>query len=327
MSDEISALGTYGSLGSLGAYGSYDPTMMMGMMSNYSGYGMMNPMMMGGYGMGMGGLGTNYMDQYMEYMKKYNEYMEKMEERRVEHATQMHKKTQLAEVANLSAHDQAFFLKAVEDGDVQHGIREIHDAIRRGNMDYVTQKFFELKQEIYNKFSEYFQTTDGNINTDEKIKQYICILYSEIAGTYASSNGVKPDLKHDIQTYGETPWQNAFNRTYLGNHGHNQLNAEQALHQMFGTGINDEGSKKKAEMFGAWTARAAEVGTAGVAGSVAGVTALGLARFFTPNFLLKHVPEAVASNSVVKWGTKFKTWGKGFGLAAMAADALWQLTR
>ena len=233
----------------------------------------------------------------------------------------------LAEVANLSAHDQAFFLKAVEDGDVQHGIREIHDAIRRGNMDYVAQKFFELKQEIYNKFSEYFQTSDGNINTDEKIKQYICILYSEIAGGYASSNGIKPDLKHDIETYGETPMQHGFNKTYLGNKGHNQLNAEQALNQMFGTGINDEGSKIKAEKIGSYAARAAEVGTAGVAGSIAGMTALGLAKFFAPDFLVKRIPDAIATNSAVKWGTRFRTWGKGVGLAAMALDILWQIGR
>ena len=328
MSDGISALGTYGGLGT-GAYNFYDPAMMgMGSYGSYGSYGMMNPMMMGGYGMGMGigGYG-NYMDQYMEMYKKYNEAMEKIEERRVEHGIKMHQKEQMAEVANLSAHDQAFFEKAVVDGDVQEGIREIHDAIRRGDMDNVTQKFFELKQEIYNKFNEYFRSTDGNINTDEKVKRYICILYSEIAGGYASSGGIKPDLKHDIAAYGETPWQHGFSKTYFGNSGHNQLNAEQALNQMFGTRINDEGSKKKAEMFGTWAARAAEVGTAGVAGSVAGVTALGLGKFLTPSFATKWIPDAIATNSVVKWGTKFKTWGKGAALATMALDILWQLGR
>ena len=326
MTEGISALGTYG-LGSAGLYGSYDPTM-MGMMGSF-GSGMMNPMLMGGYGMGMGalGMGSNYMDQYMELMKKYQEYAEKMEERKVEHSIEMHRKAQFAEVANLSAHDQAFFMKAVEDGDVQHGIREIHDAIRRGNMDYVTQKFFELKQEIYNKFSEYFRTSDGNINTDEKIKQYICILYSEIAGGYASSNGIKPDLKHDIEAYGETPLQHGFNKTFLNNKGHNQLNAEQALNQMFGTGINDEGSKAKAEKIGTYAARAAEIGTAGAAGSLAGMTALGLAKFFAPDFLINRIPDTVATSNATKWATKYKTWGKGAGIAAIALDILWQMTR
>ena len=331
----ISALGNYG-LGSSGAYSSYDP-LMMSMMGGYGYGGMMDPSMtmMGGYGMGMMnpmmmGMGTdpatggNYMDRYMEYLQKYNEYTERMEERRLQHATEMHRKTQLAEVSNLSAHDQSFFLKAVEDGDVQHCVREIHDAIRRGNMDYVVKTFYELKQVIYNKFSDYFKTSDGNINSDEKIKQYICILYSEIAGGYAISGGIKPDLKNDILTYGETPWQHGFNKTYLGNSGHNKLNAEDALNQMFGTGINDAGSKAKAEKIGEWAARGAEVATAGAVGTAAGVTALGAAKLFTPGFLKRS---AIASNGLVKWGTKFKTWGKGVGLLAAGADILWQLSR
>ena len=337
--ESISPLGNIG-LGSSGYYSSYDP-MMMAMMGGY-GYGsMMDPSMsmMGGYGMGMGMMnpmilgaadatGTgNYMDRYMDYLQKYNEYAEKMEERKLQHATEMHRKSQLAEVANLSAHDQSFFLKAVEDGDVQHCVREMHDAIRRGNMDYVVKTFFELKQVIYNKFSDYFKSSDGNVNSDEKIKQYICILYSEIAGGYASSGGIKPDLKNDVLTYGETPWQHGFNKTYLGNSGHNQLNAEDALNQMFGTGINDAGSKAKAEKIGAWTARGAEVATAGAVGTVAGVTALGAAKFFTPSWVAKHCPEAVASNGLFKWGTKFKTWGKGVGLAAAGLDILWQMSR
>ena len=327
MPDGISAIGTYG-LGSAGLYGSYDPTMMSMMGSNF---GMMNPMLMSGYGMGGGTVGVggyeNLMNQYMEMQKRYNEYAEKMEERKVEHGIQMHKKAQLAEVANLSAHDQAFFLKAVEDGEVQRGIREIHDNIRKGNIDYVVQKFFELKQEIYNKFSDYFQSSEGGINTDERVKQYICILYSEIAGGYASSNGIKPDLIHDIEKYGETPFQHGMNSAFLNNKGHNKLNAEQALHQMFGTGVNDAGSKKKAEMLGEYAGRAKEAALAGVLGTAGGFTALGLAKFFTPDFVTKRIPDAIATNNFSKWATKYKTWGKGAGLGLMALDILWQMGR
>ncbi len=331
MTEGISALGTYG-LGGTGFYGTYDPTM-IGMMGSY-GSGMMNPMMMnpmmmGGYGMGMGamGMGSSYMDQYMDSLKKYNEYMEKMEERKVEHAIQMHKKEQMAEVANLSAHDQAFFMKAVEDGDVQHGIREIHDAIRKKNLSYAAQKFFELKQEIYNKFSEYFKTTEGNINTDEKIKQYICILYSEIAGGYASSNGVKPDLKNDIEKYGENSFENAFNSHWFGNKDHNQLTSEQALYQMFGTGEQDIGTKKNMAMLGTATAAVGEALGAGVVGGAAGATIYGTCRAVLPNklgfgnwgwehnlakkFNLKRLPGAM------KWSA----------IAAGLVDIAWQLGR
>ena len=334
--NNISPLGNYG-LGSSGLYSSYDP-LMMSMMGGY-GYGsMMDPSMsMMGYGMGMGYMNPmmmtdstgsgNYMDRYMEYLQKYNEYAEKMEERKLQHATEMHRKSQLAEVANLSSHDQAFFLKAVEDGDVQHCVREMHDAIRRGNMDYAVQAFYGLKQVIYNKFSDYFKSSEGNVNSDEKIKQYICILYSEIAGGYASSGGIKPDLKNDVLTYGETPLQHGFNKTYLGNKGHNKLNAEDALNQMFGTGINDEGSKAKAEKIGSYAARGAEALTAGAVGGVAGATALGALKFFTPSWATKHCPSAIADNSIVKWGTRYRTWGKTAAIAAIAADILWQMGR
>ena len=285
MTAGISALGTYGGLGSTGAYSSYDPTM-MGMMGSYGSY--MNPMMMGGFGMGlgsygMGGFDENYMNQYMERLKKYNEYMEQMEERKVEHGIAMHKKAQLAEVANLSAHDQAFFEKAVVDGDVQHGIREIHDAIRNKNLSYAAQKFYELKQEIYNKFSEYFKTSDGNINTDEKIKQYICILYSEIAGAYASSNGVKPDLKNDLDKYGESTFEQAFWSHWLGNKDHNKLTGAQAKYQMFGTAEQDTGTKKNIAMVGTGLSVAGEALAAGAAGGGAGAATLCLGRALTPN--------------------------------------------
>lgn len=332
MTEGISALGTYGGLGA-GAYNYYDPTMMMGMMNgvggNYWTNPMMNPMMMGGYGMGMGmsADSTENKNPYLEMYKQYYEAMEKLEEQRLEHQVQMHKKTQLAEVANLSDHDQSFFLKAVQDGDIQHGIREIHDAIRRKNLSYATQKFYELKQEIYNRFSEYFQSTEGNINTDEKIKQYICILYSEIAGAYASSGGIKPDLKDDFDKYGENSFENAFNSHWFGNKNHNQLTGEQAKHQCFGTAEQDTGTKAIMAKLGTGTAAVGEVATASAIGGAVGATGFALGRMLLPNklgwgkisfehnlakkFNLKRLPGAI----------KFCALGLGI------ADAFWQFTR
>lgn len=327
----ISAIGNYG-LGGTG-YSSYDPTM-MAMMSGYGSYGMMNPAMMSSYGMGMnpmmsglGGMyGGSFMNQQLEMLKEYYKFQEELEKFKLEHATEMHKTQQMAEVANLSAHDQAFFLKAMEDGYVQQGIREIYDNIRSGNQDYVVKKFYELKQGIATKFSDYFNTADGAKNSRENINNLIRLLYAEIGGGF-TADGTKPDLINDIKSYGENPWQHGFNKTYLGNKGHNKLNAEEALNQMFGTGINDTGSKAKAEKIGSWCARGAEVATAGVTGLAAGAAALGLTKFFTPGFITKHVPEAISGNSLVKWGTKYGTWAKGAGLAAMGLDALWQLCR
>jgi hypothetical protein len=339
----ISALGSYG-LGSSGAYSSYDP-LMMSMMGNYGygsmtdpammmngGYGMnfMNPMMMpmmGGYGAGMyaaDSTGNNsYIDRLTEMYEKYNAMTEKLEERRLQHATEMHRKTQLSEVANLSSHDQAFFLKAVEDGDVQHCVREIHDAIRKQNMAYATKIFYELKQVIFNKFSDYFKTSDGNVNSEEKIKQYICILYSEIAGGYASSGGIKPDLKDDILKYGPTSAEKGFFNSLFGNKKQNKLTGEETLYQMFGTGFEDVDYKEKVEKAAGWAGRTAQVGAAGLIGGAAGITALGTAKFFTPGWITRNCP----TNRAIKWATKFKTWGKTGALVAMGADILWQMSR
>ena len=328
----ISPLGNIG-LGSTGAYSSYDP-LMMSMMGSYGGYGM-NPaaMMTGGYGAGMmnpmmGMYGGSFVAQQMEAMKEIYKMQEDLEKQRLEHATEMHKQQQLAEVTNLSSHDQAFFLKAMKDGYIQQGIREIYDAIRNGNQDYVVQKFYELKQGILNnpEYSEYLNDKKGGINSKENINNYIRLLYSEIAGGY-TPGAPKPDLIDDIKTYGENPFWHGFNKTWLGNSGHNKLNAEEALNQMFGTGINDKGSKEKAEWLGCWGARAGETAAAGAAGFLGGATALGIAKFLIPEIVTKHIPTGVATNSFVKWGTKFKTWGKIGLIGAIIADVAWQMAR
>lgn len=326
----ISPIGNFG-LGSSGAYSSYDPSMMMSMMS---GYGVMNPILgtFGGMGGGvpymnpmMGG-GANYYTQYMEAMKSIYKQQEEIEKQRLQSATEMHAMKEMAEYYNLSAHDQAFFSKAMLDGYIQQGIREMYDGIRKGNMDYVVQKFYELKQGILNKYSDHFASAEGGINSKENINNYIRILYSEIAGAY-TPGAPKPDLINDIQAYGETPFWHGFNKTWLGNKGHNQLNAEEALNQMFGTGINDAGSKAKAEQIGGYVSRAGEVAAAGVAGSVAGATALGVTKLFTPSFITKAIPDAITTNGLVKWSTKFGTWAKAGALALAVGDILWQMAR
>ena len=127
MPGAISAIGNIG-LGSTGAYSSYDPTLM----SMMGGYGAMNPAMMStmnplmsGY-TGMSGMyGGSFYEQQMQMMKYYMQMQEEMEKYKLQHATEMHSLTQEASVANLSAHDKAFFYKAMEDGYVQQVIREI----------------------------------------------------------------------------------------------------------------------------------------------------------------------------------------------------------
>ena len=105
------------------------------------------------------------------------------------------------------------------------------------------------------------------------------------------------------------------------------MTGEDTLNQMFGTGIKDAGYKAKVEKVAGWAGRGAQVASAGALGSIAGVAALGTAKFLTPSWVAKHCPDAIASNGAFKWGTKFKTWGKGFGLAAAGLDILWQMSK
>ncbi len=250
-------------------FGSYYDPMSYALYSgygNYGSYGMMNPMldyssamMMNNPAMGM--YGGTFMQTQMEALKEYNKFQEDLEKQRLDHTTEMHRKQQLAEVANLNDHEQTFLLKVMSDGFVKKGIRDIYDEIRQGHSDSVVQKFYELKQEIINKYSNYLNTPEGSVNLASNLNEYINIMYSEIGKNF--QNGVKPDLRSDIRAFGETSFQHGWNNYWLGNHGHNKLNAEQTLNQLFGNGINDTGSKKKAEYVG-------EVASAATTGALVG---------------------------------------------------------
>lgn len=324
----ISPIGSLG-LGSTGAYSSYDPMSMM-----MSGYGM-NPMtsMMGGMNfmnpmmMGMNPvMGGNYMDQLKENYTAYNKMMEEIEERRLQHGIEMHRQKELAQVSNLSAHDQKFFLEAMEDGFIQQGIREIYDNIREGNLGYVNKKFYELKQEILNKYSDHFKNPDGSINSKENINDYIRRLYAKIAGSY-NPGAPEPDMINDIKSYGETEFKNGLLSKIFPNSGHNTPTAEEALYQMFGREYHDKGSKQKMHQAGELAGGALQVAGAGLIGGTLGAAALGVAKFLTPDFITKHIPDRVATNSVVKWATKYRTAFKCFALPAAVIDFLWQITQ
>ena len=119
----------------------------------------------------------------------------------------------------------------------------------------------------------------------------------------------------DIKTYGENALQHGWNKTFLGNSSHNKLNAEEALNQMFGTAINDAGSKEKAEMIGSGAAWVGEALGAGAVGTAAGLSFAGLGKIFTPKSWAKTLE------------FKFGRWGKIGALAAAAGDVIWQMSR
>lgn len=313
MTEGISAIGSYGGLGSAGLYGSYyDPSMMMSMMGGYGSYGMTNPMMMGG--MGMMGMYNPSFAGYTEMMKNMYSAQNEINKLQLQNATEMHAAKEEAQVYNAQVHDRTFFNTVAVNGDVQNGIREIYKGIHDGDMDYVAQKYYELKQVILNKYSDHFNNSLGGINDKENIDHYISTLYSEIAGGY-NPGAPKPDLRNDILTYGESAFEHGMNTSFMGNSGHNKLSAEECLNQIYGTRINDEGSKQKAEWLGQKAGKAKELGLAAGAGVIGGLGIWGLGRL---------TPIKAVSN-LFKGKAKAAAWIGGLGLAA--ADWLWQASR
>ncbi len=303
----LSSIGSYGGLGSTGLYGSYyDPS--MAMMSGYGSYGMTNPMMMSGLGMMNGMYNPSFMSNYTDMMKNMYSAQNEIQKMQLQNQVDMHAAQQNAQVQNGAAHNEAFFKMIMEDGYAKNAVREIYDAIRVSNMDAVATKYYELKQMILNKYNDYFTNSVGGQNDRENIDYYISTLYSEIGGGL-NPNGLKPDLRTDIKTYGETPLEHGMNTTFLGNSGHHKLTAEECLNQIYGTPIDDQGSKAHAEKIGRGVGRVKEFGIAAAAGAAGGATVLGLAK------------------TLPKVGKKFNGLGKwAWGGAAVGAilDILWQ---
>lgn len=304
----ISSIGMYGGLGSADLYGSYYNPAMMSMMGNYGGLGM-NPMM-GSYGMGMMGAMYNpeYMNQYTEMMKNMYNAENEIQKMRLQNQVNMHAAKEEAQVFNHKIHNETFFNKIMEDGFVKNAVREIYDAVHDSNMDAVATKYFELKQMILNKYGDHFANSVGGQNDKENIDEYISTVYSEIGGAL-NPNGTKPDLRRDIKTYGENPFEHGKNSTFMGNNGHNRLTAEQCLNQIYGTPINDKGSKAHAETFGRAFGRVEEFACVAGAGAAAGAAT------------------SLIGRTIPGIGKAFKGFGKWtWGVAALASigDILWQ---
>ena len=344
MTEALSAIESYTGLGSSGLYGSYyNPYMMSSMMggygsiggyngyNGYAGYGMTNPSFMGSMGM-MGMYNPAFMAQQTEMMKQMYSAQNEIQQMQLKNQTALHAVEQQAQVYNAQVHDRAFFETVAVNGDVQKGIREIYDSIRRGDMDYVAQKYFELKQVILNKYSDHFSNSIGGINDKENIDHFISTLYSEIGGGY-NPTGAKPDLRNDILTYGETAFEHGANTSFLGNKGHNKLSAEDCLYQIHGTRVNDAGSKEKAEQLGGYWGRIKEGLCASGVGAAAGAGVWGLGKLFTPSSWTTKIAKAASQANPSRFIKTLSNCGKlgtclkAGAVALLIGDVIWQMSR
>ena len=320
MTGNISAIGSYGGLGNFGLGSYYDPSM-MSMLGSYSGYGMTNPMM-GSMGM-MGMYNPAFMAQQTEMMKQMYSAQNEIQKMQLQSQTELHTAKEQAQVENLKAHDRAFFDTVMVNGDFQDYIREIYTGIRDGKMDYVAQKYFELKQAILNKYGEHFNNSVGSLNDKANIDHYISTLYAEYGAGF-SGDGIKPDLKEDILKYGENAFQHGFNTAFMGNHGHTKSTAEETMYNIWGIPVEDKGSKKKAHMAGSIAGHVGEAGLSAAVGSVVGATALAAAKMVGNDI---GFGKATWTHNFADKCKNLPKWMKTFALIGLAGDLFWQFTR
>lgn len=295
----ISGLGGFG-LDPSGAFSDYSS--MMGM-SPYGATMGMSPY-------GMMGMSPAFMGQMAEMQKYMAEIQHQQQKSQLDHTQQMHSLIQQAEVNNLSAHDRAIFEKAMVDGDIKEGVRNLANVIRKGDQDAICEEYDKLKMSIYTKYSDYFQSADKNKNSFANVNNLIRTLYAQIV---SAQTGQYVDLENDINRYGETAFMHGFNKTFLGKKGHNEKYSEETVNYLFGTRINDKGSKDRTQKIGGWCARGAEGLSAGVAGYLGALGLAGITKFAFPSL-------ATSLEGLHKFGK----WG---ALAAIGADIFWQISR
>lgn len=282
---------------------------MAGMMGGYGGmYGMngMSPYGYGGMGMMgmMGMMNPQYLEQIAQAQAKMAEIQQMAERQQMNNATANHQLLLDAEVQNMSAHDRAFFQKALVDGDINQGIKSLASVIRKGDSDAICEQYDKLKQNIYAKYGDLF-IENGIIGDERKVLDHIEKLYNEII---SKQSGELVDMKEDIKRYGETSFGHGFNKAFFGSNDYHNKYTEEVADYIYGEGIDNKHGKDKMHSVGTGTGTVARYGLWGLAGTglLSGVGA-------TISKLTKH-----------KGGGK---WGAGIGfLAGLAGAWFWQNT-
>ena len=269
MSLGIQSIGGLTGLGS--TTGFYDPTM-----SSMMGMGGMNGMM--GLGM-MGMMSPQYIAQMGAAQQQMMELQQQMEKSQLNHAVDMHATTTDAEVLNLSAHDRALFRKAMTDGDVQAGISNLAEVIRKGDQDAICQEHDKLKTTIFTKYPEYISNIGSRGNVEQSVNNFIRLVYNNTLKK--QNNGVPVDLYDDIKKYGESAFMHGVHKNlFFNRQDYHDKYTEETLSYITGQRIDNKRGKDKVEEVGGYASRYVlnplmGAGAGATAGGVAGGVALG----------------------------------------------------
>lgn len=292
-------LGNMG-LGVSGAYGSYDNYMpsMMGM--NGSVFGM-NPMM------------SMYNPAY------YTQMQNMAEEMQLQHAGNMHAGVLNNEVKAHRETNQALINKILTDSDVQLGIQNLCEEVRKGsNQDAVCKEFNELKDYVLNTYKDELAARSDKIVPEVSAVRIIESVYY---------NMTKSKLLDDIKRYGETATMNGFMNGFRKDHSERYV--DDTINHIYGNPVDERKSKELRKEIATYAGRGASMLEKGAIGAGAGVAVAGtgilLNSLLTPKCIREWVGGLECFANASKWGT-LKKFGKWGALAGMALDVWWQLS-
>lgn len=293
-------LGTFG-LGGTSTYGSYTDPSMMGMYGGYSPYtsGAYSPYSIGA----MGGMMGMYNPTFMAQMTQMQQDMEKSQ---LKHSGTIHQLMLQNETKAFTDQDRAIFEKAMVDSAVNEGITNLAEMVRKGDTDGICTEFDKLKQTLYSKYGDYFNSKGDSIDPNKSVTNYIELLYSKIVST---------NLRDDIRAYGENAFEHGFWKSWKGSDYHSK-NAEEAISYIFGTPIDNKSGQDRISSIGGATEKIVEGGAALAVGYGAGIGLSAICKVLNPLNTCKNLG--------LKGAHRF---GKFGALAALVGDIMWQMNK
>gem|GEM_PF-1987467 len=315
----ISPLGLYG-LGGTGAFGSYDSSMPSSMMSGYGmgagmgmdssifGMGAMNPYTAG---MGLGGYGMGAM---LQYPLLYGQIQAQMENNQLAHAIQMQDGMNRYGVLAHRSSDRALFEKVANNGQVQYGIDNLYQVVRKGDQDAIKRQYDEVRNFILQTYRDELNDLGTEINPIVTANEYIKRIYST---SVSAKTGQIADLETDIVRYGDGPFMNGFLQSVRK--GHHGSYTDETLQYCFGRDIDEKGYKDHKRVLGKTAGGIVNFITKPLAGMAAGA-----GIFATGNLIAKGI--GAIFKHPVKLSGRFAKVGAILGLVAGLGDAIWQIT-
>ena len=304
----ISPLGTYG-LGAIGSYGSYDAYMPSSYMSGTgAGVGMTDPSIfgMGGYGMGYGlGFGGYGMNAMMQYPLLYGQMQAQMEKNQLNHAMYMQNGVNQYGVSATESTDRSLFHTIGINGQIQLGVENLYRKVVSGDQKGIQDQFDELRNYILETYGDELKKLGSEARPIATVNQYIKQVYSQ---SVQAMTGQPASFEDDVRHYGRNALSAGFREGLKS--GSSGIYTDQTIQHCLGVGIDEKGSKDRAQKVGkglGYTVSTLEKGAYGaIIGTAGTATALGIVAGLA-------APIKGASKSILKAIPKTLKWAAPIG--------------